>query len=176
MGDVHLTAQGLRLVAAGQLFQLGDQLVAFAQREEFTALHGVHQQLELRQLEIPAGHVVAAVLGLAVFHIQPPLPQGVYVIVKAFALGGDIMPGQVFHHLGDGGGVFLIGILQQKLPQIQAFELLVGGACHRVPPLGGFCPHSTTGRREIQWTKTHKGDNGGCLGQSQSRAPPPATR
>ena len=45
VGDVHLTAQGLRLVAAGQLFQLGDERIAFAQGEEFAALHGIHRQL-----------------------------------------------------------------------------------------------------------------------------------
>lgn len=45
VGDIDLAAQGLGLVAAGQLFQLGDERIAFAQGEEFAALHGIHQQL-----------------------------------------------------------------------------------------------------------------------------------
>lgn len=53
VGDIDLPAERLCFVTACQLFQLGNQLVAFAQRKELTALHGVYKQLQLGKLELP---------------------------------------------------------------------------------------------------------------------------
>ena len=138
VGDIDLAAQRLSFVPAGQRFQLGNQLAAFAQGKELAALHRVHQQLQLRQLEPPAGNVIAAVRRFAVFHIQPPLTQRLQIAVKAFALGGDAALRQIFGHLRNGNGVLLIAVLQQEVHQVQALQLLVGKTGHGHSSFTGY--------------------------------------
>lgn len=57
---IHLTLQLRALVVGAEGFQLVDELPAGAGRDDLAGLHGIHQQLELRELKGAAGQPVAA--------------------------------------------------------------------------------------------------------------------
>ena len=84
---VHLPLQALGLPAGGEALQLADKLTAFFDGEEFGGLYRVYQQLQLRQLELPVGKLVATRSAAGGDDIHAVILQRTEIIVDAFALG-----------------------------------------------------------------------------------------
>ena len=86
-------------------------------RDELTGLHCVHQQLELGQLEGPAGQIITAAPAPVLYNVVAQRPQGGNVVVNAFALGGDALGGQQLQNAGHIDQMFLIGIAGKNAQQ-----------------------------------------------------------
>ena len=86
--------------------------------DELRGLDAVHQQLQLRQLKLPAAHVVA--LGGA-HNVHAVVLEQAQVGVQALALGGDVVAGQVGDHVLDGHQVFLVAVAQEEVAQVEQF-------------------------------------------------------
>ena len=113
---------------AGQPLQLADQGVALALGEEAGGLHRVHEQLHLGQLEVPVPHEPAWGLALPALDVQPELAQGLQIVIDALALRFDVRPGQLLDDLGHSEGMFLIGLPQEHLVQMEQLRLLIGAS------------------------------------------------
>ena len=122
---------------AGQPFQLADQGVALLLGDEPGGLDGVHEQLQLGELKVPLPHEPAGGPALLALDIQPELAQGLQVVVNAFALGFDVVFGQLLDELGHGDGVVLVGLAKEDPIEMEQLGLLVGAFCHIVTPFPG---------------------------------------
>ena len=120
---------------AGEFADLIDQFQGFFPGDKPGGLDAVHQQLQLRKLERPAGHIPARLGSAAgLFQIQAELPEGLQVVVDAFALGGDPLLPEILDELGGGDGVFLVGIFLQILPKDKKLHFLAGRSGHGLSP------------------------------------------
>ena len=124
--DKHLPLKLARLVGAGQPLQLSYEGVALLLGDEAGGLHRVHEQLDLRQLKLPFSHKPAGDLPLSGLDVQSKQAQGLQVVVDAFALGLDVLPGQPLNNLRDGKGVVFVGLPQEHTGQMEQLCLLVG--------------------------------------------------
>ena len=113
-----LPVELLGLVDAGQGLQLVDEGASLFVGDELGGLDTVHQQLQLRQLEHPAAHVVA--LGGA-HDVHAIVLEQAQVGVQTLTLGGDVMAGQMGDHVLDGHQVFLVAAAQEEVTQVEQF-------------------------------------------------------
>ena len=105
--------------------------------DEFGGLYAVHQQLQFRQLEIPARDIIACVSPVAGFdNVKAEVAERFKIVIEAFALCSDVVPCQLLRDLAPSGGVALVRVLQQILHHIEDFQLLIGGTRHLTAP----CP------------------------------------
>ena len=131
---VHLTLQLGALVVGAEGFQFMDEFTAGACRHYLAGLYGIHQQLQLRQLEGPLPHKPARRLALSALDIQAEGPQGLQVVVDALPLRCHVPGRQRVDELLHRHGVFLVGTLQQGLLQNQSFQLLIWASRHGLIP------------------------------------------
>ena len=111
---------------AGQGFELADQLPGFLLGDELGALHRVHQQLELRQLEAARGQMVAHVPPVLLAEdLQAEFCKLFKVLVEGLALGVDAAGLQLRGNLLQGQGVALVRLLGEDFDKIQHFQFLV---------------------------------------------------
>ena len=120
--DLPLKLPGLP--HAGEPLQLADELVALAPGDEFARLHRVHQQLELRELKGPLSDEPPGGPPLPALYVQPKPPQGLQVVIDAFALRRHAFGLQSRNELRHRHGVVLVRPLQQHPGQDQGFALL----------------------------------------------------
>ena len=123
---IHLPPQLPGVGAAGELFQLGDQLHGLALGQEGRRLHHVDEQLQLRQLEFPVAQKIAVALAADGLDVHAVQTQQLQIVVQALALGGDAAALQIRDHVLQGPGVALVRFLLQILRQIQQLQLFVG--------------------------------------------------
>ena len=134
LADVDIALKELRLVDADQGLELPDQSLCLALRDEVGGLHHVHQELDLLQLEVPAGQGIAPVVGEDVHAVAAPA-QSVEIVVEALSLGPDAEARQMLDHLADGDAVPVVGVLEQIVPEQQQLQLLSAGSRHGLTPL-----------------------------------------
>ena len=130
-GHVDLALQLPGLVLADQALQLPYELVGFLCRDEPGGLDGVHQQLQLRHLELPAHHVVAvgSAPGLPL-HLDPQMLQVLQVRVDALPVRRHLIGAQRFQDLRHGQVVIIVRLLQHDLRKIVKFQFLVLSSGH----------------------------------------------
>lgn len=119
---VHLPLQPLGLPAGGEALQLADKLTAFFDGEEFGGLYRVYQQLQLRQLELPVGKLVATRSAAGGDDIHAVILQRTEIIVDAFALGVHaqfLQPGQDVAHRKR---VIFVRFPAQQVGQVQQLQ------------------------------------------------------
>ena len=114
-GNEHLPLHLPGLVVAGQAFQLFDEHLTLFLGDELAGLHGIHQQLQLRQLKSAAGQIIATAPAAGQLHIHAAPAQGVNVAVNALALGGHTRLFQRVQQLGHAEHMFFIGFSLKNL-------------------------------------------------------------
>lgn len=135
---VHLPLQALGLPAGGEALQLADKLTAFFDGEEFGGLYRVYQQLQLRQLELPVGKLVATRSAAGGDDIHAVILQRTEIIVDAFALGVHaqfLQPGQDVAHRKR---VVFVRFPAQQVGQVQQLQFLSFAFRHPAHPLQCF--------------------------------------
>ena len=144
---IHLALQLGGFVVGAQGFQLVDELVAGAGRDDLAGLHGVHQQFELRQLKGAAAQPVAAAPPALQLDVVAKAAQGVDVAVDALALGEDALLLEQLHQLRHVEQMFFVGLLFQNAQQRQKLGFLAfllghsntSGFYLSLLPVGGRC-------------------------------------
>ena len=130
-GNGDLTLQFGRLIFADQGFQLFDQILGFAVCDELGGLHGIHQELELRQLKIACTQIIVVVASVRLaYDIQSEMPQFLKIQVESFPVRPDAGIGQEIDDLLHGQHMLIIGFTHENLHQIQEFEFLIACFCH----------------------------------------------
>ena len=94
---IHLTLQLGALVVGAEGFQLVDDALAGACRDDAAGLYRVHQQLQLRKLECTACHPVPAAAPALQLDVVAQTAQGVDIAVNALALGQNALIFQQLH-------------------------------------------------------------------------------
>ena len=123
---VDLALQQLRIIDAGEVFELFDQRERFSLGDELGALDAVHQQLQLRQLKVARGDVIAGALVLALHDVHAEAAQRLDVVVDRLALGGNVLPRQLLDHVLHRDRVRLVAVFHQIAQQIEQLQLLIG--------------------------------------------------
>ena len=135
-GDQHLPLEALRLMNAGERFEFLDELAGLFLRDEAGALHGVHQQFQLRQLKTARGEMIE--------HIPPRLftedfeaefLQFAEVLVQRLALGVHAIGLEPIDDLLQGQGMGIVRLFGEDFDEIEHFELLVISRGHGHPSL-----------------------------------------
>ena len=101
-----------------------DELIAGAGRDHLAGLHGVHQQLEFRELKGAAGQPVAAAAPPLQLDIVAQTAQRFDVAVDALALRKDVLLFQKLHQLRHVEPVFLVGLLFKDVQKGQKLGFL----------------------------------------------------
>ena len=127
---VHLPLELAGLMDAGEPLQLADEAVALPGGEEAAGLHRIHQQLQLRQLEVPLAQKPPRAPALPALDVVAHLTQFLHVGVDALALGGDVPAGQLVDHVLHGDGVLLVGLPLQQPGQHQQLAFLICALGH----------------------------------------------
>lgn len=133
--DIDLTLELTALILGGQPFQLMDELITGRFRDDPAGLDSVHQKLQLRQLERPRRHPIAAAAAPAQPDVIAQRVQRVDVAVDAFSLAEDALPGQQLHQLRHIQQMLLVGLLLKDMQQRQQFGFLSLLLGHGRPPL-----------------------------------------
>ena len=105
--------------------QLFDQFPGLFLREEPAGLDGVDEQLQFRQLKIPGGNVVAAVLPGNGENVHAVILQGRDIRVNGFAIADNIVLFQHGKKLRRSHRVILVRIFLQVIEDIEDFQLLI---------------------------------------------------
>ena len=108
---IDLTLQLAALVVGAELFQLVDQPPARGAGYHPACLHGIHQQLELRQIKGAAGKEIPAAPAPAQLDIIAQRTQCLNIAVHALALAADALRLQQLHQLRHVQQVVFIGLL-----------------------------------------------------------------
>ena len=133
--DIDLTLELAALILGGQPFQLMDELITGRFRDDPAGLDSVHQKLQLRQLERPRRHPIAAAAAPAQPDVIAQRVQRVDVAVDALSLAEDALPGQQLHQLRHIQQMLLVGLLLKDMQQRQQFGFLSLLLGHGRPPL-----------------------------------------
>ena len=108
---IDLTLQLAALVVGAELFQLVDQPPARGAGYHPACLHGIHQQLELRQIKGAAGKEIPAAPAPAQLDVIAQRTQCLNIAVHALALTADALRLQQLHQLRHVQQVVFIGLL-----------------------------------------------------------------
>ena len=108
---IDLTLQLAALVVGAELFQLVDQPPARGAGYHPACLHGIHQQLELRQIKGAAGKEIPAAPAPAQLDVIAQRTQCLNIAVHALALAADALRLQQLHQLRHVQQVVFIGLL-----------------------------------------------------------------
>ena len=149
--DIDLTLELTALILGGQPFQLMDELITGRFRDDPAGLDSVHQKLQLRQLERPRRHPIAAAAAPAQPDVIAQRVQRVDVAVDALSLAEDALPGQQLHQLRHIQQMLLVGLLLKDMQQRQQFWIFVPPAwawAASFPVTSPFCRM----RRGAGWT------------------------
>ena len=109
----------------GEALQLFDELVAGGFGDDPAGLDGVDEQLQFRQLKIPGGDVVAAVLSRDGENVHAVILQGRDVRVDGLAVADNIVLFQHGKKLRRSHRVILVRIFLQVVEDVQDFQLLI---------------------------------------------------
>ena len=114
------------VIPADQRLELSDELARFPVRNKFCRLHRVHQQLELRQLEIPAAEVIVVVAALLLAdYVKTEFSQLVKILVQRLPVRVDTVTAEHRDYLRHRERVIVVSLLREDLHQIEHLELLV---------------------------------------------------
>ena len=102
VGNEHLLFQPAGVVGAHKTQKLFDERAALAFGDEGGRLHGVDEQLDLRQFKFAADELVGVAAALFYFDVQTQKLQAFHVAVKGLAFRGDVVRPQVIRDLMDG--------------------------------------------------------------------------
>ena len=128
-----------------------DELITGRFRDDPAGLDSVHQKLQLRQLERPRRHPIAAAAPPAQPDVIAQRVQRVDVAVDALSLAEDALPGQQLHQLRHIQQMLLVGLLLKDMQQRQQFGFLSLLLGHGRPPFTVTSPFCRM-RRGAGWT------------------------
>ena len=143
-GHIHLALQLARIMFSRQKLQFFDQTAGLSACDKAGGLHRIHKQLQLRQLKVPSAHVVAASASAVYLeNVIAKIPQLLYVIIDALALGMNVVGLQIGDNIRRAGRMLLVRIFRQQL------QLLVCRLCHTLslPPGKNDLPAACAVRR-----------------------------
>ena len=115
---------------AGQSLQLSDQRVALTAGDEPGGLNRIHQQLQFRELKVPAAHKPTRGASLPALNVYSESCQGAQIVINTLSLRLDAVPRQLGNQLLDRQRMFFICLLHQNPAQIQELQLLIGASGH----------------------------------------------
>ena len=124
-GNQHVPAHEPCVVDAALAAQFFNQLPGFFLREEPAGPDGVDEQLQFRQLKIPGGNVVAAVLPGKRDDVHAVILQGRDIRVDGFTVADNIVLLQHGKKLRRSHRVIQVRIFLQIIEDIEDFQLLI---------------------------------------------------
>ena len=142
---------------AGQSLQLSDQRVALTAGDEPGGLNRIHQQLQFRELKVPAAHKPTRGASLPALNVYSESCQGAQIVINTLSLRLDAVPRQLGNQLLDRQRMFFICLLHQNPAQIQELQLLIGASCHGdclLPPAVNPMTRSLRERRKTSLLRT----------------------
>ena len=124
--------------------------------DEFAGLDRIHQQLQFRELKVPAAHKPTRGASLPALNIYSESRQGIQIVIDALPLRLDVILGQLGNQLLNRQRVIFVGLLHQNPAQIQQLQLLIGASGHGGRLLPAFRPmgRSLRGERETDPLRT----------------------
>ena len=100
------------VIPADQRLELADQLARLPVRNKFCRLDRVHQQLELRQLEVPAAEVIVVVAALLLpDYVEAEFSQLVKILVQRLAVRIDPVTAEHRDYLRHRKRVIVVSLL-----------------------------------------------------------------
>ena len=131
-GNGDVTAHEPGIVDGALITELFDELVGFFLRQVTAGLHCINEQLQLRQVEISGGQVVAAVFAGDGDDIQTVILQCGNVGVDGFSVTADaVMMLQHLDQFRGSHGIVLVGVFLQIVTDVKYFQLLVVRFWHK---------------------------------------------
>ena len=125
-GEDDLTVELLGVMDADQRLKLLDQSARLALCDEAGSLHGIHQQLQLRELEIPGDKLIDnGFTNMFRDDLHAIAIQLFKILIYGLAIRRHIIGLQSFNDLSNGKTVIFIRLLGHDLGKIQQFRFLM---------------------------------------------------